>query len=213
MKRPPKTLWLTLAVLAVILIPFVLFGERIEAWFETVRAGADGRPLFAGAAIFAALALDIWLPVPSSLASTLAGVLFGFWGGTLISFAAMTVSCLLGWGCGVFFAGRAKALIGAREYAALEGLFARYGMLILVALRTVPVLAEASVLFAGLIRLPFRRALALLLVGNAAVSLVYAAVGSIGGSCDAMLPAFLASCALSGLLLLLPGLLRPGRHG
>lgn len=211
MPRLPKTFWLTLTVLALILIPFLLFGERIEEWFGAVRAEAAASPLFVGAIIFAALALDIWLPVPSSLASTLAGVLFGLCGGALLSFLAMTVSCLLGWGFGVLFAHRARLLVGGREYAALEALFARYGMLILVALRTVPVLAEASVLFAGLVRLPFRRTFALLLAGNAAVSLTYAAVGSIGGSCDAMLPAFMASCALSGLLLLWPKLLRTNR--
>ena len=64
-----------------------------------------------------------------------------------------------------------------------------------------PVLAEASVIFAGLGRMDVTRAAWPLLLGNAAVSLIYAWVGDGGRSPDAMLPAFLGSLALSALLM------------
>ena len=199
LRRVPKMIWLALGVGAAILIPFALFGDAIDAWFVALASPEAGTARgVLGGVIFALLALDIVLPVPSSLASTLCGVLFGLWGGFWISFGAMTVSCVLGYALGRLCSGYAKRLIGARENALLRLFLRRHGASFLVALRTVPVLAEASVLFAGLGRMRTLRAAWPLLLGNAAVSLIYAWVGDQGRSADAMLPAFLASLALSG---------------
>lgn len=197
-RRWPRTLWLVLAVGLAIIIPFLLWGEAIEAWFGALAADASRRAAL-GWALFGLLALDIVLPVPSSLASTLCGVVFGLWGGFAISFGAMTVSAALGYAIGRLFAGWARRLIGARENALLRLFLRRHGPPALIALRTVPVLAEASVLFAGLGRMRPWRAAWPLLAGNAAVSLIYALVGAWGHRADAMLPAFLGSLALSGL--------------
>ena len=208
--RIPKTVWLLLAVGALILVPFVLFGEPIEAWFNAISAPEAGtRRALLGWALFGLLALDVLLPIPSSLASTLCGVAFGLWGGFWISFAAMTVSAALGYVLGVLCSDWARRAIGERENALLHAFLQRYGTPILIALRTVPVLAEASTLFAGIGRLSPCRAAWPLLLGNAVVSLIYAWVGALGHSADAMLPAFLGSLGLSALLLLAARLLRP----
>ena len=69
----------------------------------------------------------------------------------------------------------------------------------LLLLRPVPVLAEASVLFAGIARLPPGRAALELLMGNAVVSAVYAGVGAWGRTTDSMLPAFAATLAVAAL--------------
>ena len=202
LRRVPKTVWLLLGVGALILVPFLFFGEAIEAWFAGLARPEAGvaRGVF-GAVLFGLLALDVLLPVPSSLASTLCGVVFGLWGGFWLSFGAMTVSCVIGYGLGRLCAGYARRLIGERENALLRLFLRRHGAPALVALRTVPVLAEASVLFAGLGRMGAGRAAWPLLLGNAAVSLIYAWVGDAGRSPDAMLPAFLGSLAVSALLM------------
>lgn len=202
LSRIPKTVWLLLGVGLAILLPFFAFGEAIDAWFlRVMEAQGQARGLSA-AILFGLLALDILLPVPSSLASTWCGMLLGLWGGFWLSFGAMTVSCALGLALGRWAAPWAWRQVGEREGAALRRFFARHGAVVLVALRAVPVLAEASVLFAGIVRLPLRRAAPLLLFGNAAVSFVYAWVGSVGRATEAMLPAFLGSMAASGLFLL-----------
>ena len=67
----------------------------------------------------------------------------------------------------------------------------------LLLLRPVPVLAEASVLFAGIARLPPGRAALELLMGNAVVSAVYAGVGAWGRTTDSMLPAVAALCMVA----------------
>ncbi|HIV09904.1 MAG TPA: VTT domain-containing protein [Candidatus Spyradenecus faecavium] len=210
--RVPKTVWLLLGVGAAILVPFALFGGPIEAWFGRLADPAAGTARrVMGGVLFGLLAFDVVLPVPSSLASTLCGVLFGLWGGFWISFGAMTVSAALGYALGWLCSGWARRAIGEREDALLRDFLRRYGTPVLIALRTVPVLAEASTLFAGIGRMAPLRAAPPLLLGNAAVSLIYAWVGALGHSADAMVPAFLGSLALSGLLLLGARLLRPRR--
>lgn len=200
--RVPKTIWLLLAVGLVIIIPFLCFGETVDAWFSSVMESQGTSREVGAVVLFGALALDILLPVPSSLASTWCGMLLGFWGGFWLSFSAMCVSCALGLMLGRWASPWAWRSLGEQEAATLKRFFGRYGAVVLIALRTVPVLAEASVLFAGIVRVPIRQAAPLLLIGNAAVSMAYAWVGSVGRATEAMLPAFLGAMVASGLFML-----------
>lgn len=201
--------WLLVGVIALaVILPFCFWGDAIDAWFVTMaEADTTTRSLLA-TLLFSALALDIFLPVPSSLASTLCGAFFGWWGGFALSFGAMTASCLLGWAIGRLLTPFARRLIGERELPRLQTALTRHGVLILLALRTVPVLAEASVLLAGIARVPFAKCMPLLLLGNAVVSLVYVYAGVYGQHAENMLPAFLGSLTISGLLMLSTRLLR-----
>jgi 3-dehydroquinate synthase len=203
-----KTLLLTLAVAFLIIIPFCLWGEAIDAWFHSMaEADTTTRGILA-TTLFSALAFDIFLPVPSSLASTLCGAFFGWIGGFLLSFGAMTMSCIIGWAVGQCFTPLALRLVGTTEFPRLQSLLQRHGIIILLALRTVPVLAEASVLLAGIAKVPFRKCMPILLAGNAAVSLAYVYAGVYGHDAENMLPAFLASLTLSAVLLLIAAPLR-----
>ncbi len=209
LRRIPKTVWLILAVSLAIIVPFCLFEAQITSAFNALTASHQARFVVASV-LFLALALDIFLPVPSSLASTLCGITLGFVGGFFLSFMAMNISCLLGFLLGRSCANRARRLIGEREARLLEGFFSRHSITLLVALRAVPVLAEASVLFAGLTRMPPFKTALLLLAANAAVSLPYAAVGHLGKTTDSMLLPFLSSLAISGGIFLLSFMLK--RH-
>lgn len=199
---PYKTLALLACVLAAILVPFFLFGARIDAWTDALLRRAGERPWAAAALLTALLASDIVLPVPSSLASTACGLVLGFAGGALASFVGMGLSAAAGYALGRCAAPAARRLIGAGEAAALEAFHRRHGVWMLLALRPVPVLAEASVVFSGLVRQPLPGAAAAAALGNAGCSLVYAGVGAWGRLSDSFLPAFGASVALSGLALL-----------
>ena len=86
--------WLILAVVALTLIPFFLFESYFTALGERVARG-EVQTTAAVAIISALLALDVLLPVPSSIVSAAAGVMLGFWMGTLVVWAGMTVSCFL----------------------------------------------------------------------------------------------------------------------
>lgn len=201
LRKIPKTVWLLSGVFIAIIVPFLLFETEINAWANGFATASDEARLTTGTLLFLTLAGDIVLPAPSSLLNTLCGMLFGLTKGFLLAFMAMNVSCILGFWLGRCCAPRARRLIGAKESAALELFFTRYGAPVLIAMRTVPVLAEASVLFAGLSNLSLKRATLYLLPGNAIVAFVYAWVGAQGQSTDSMLPAFLISLSVSAILL------------
>ena len=196
-----RTGLLLLGVCVALIVPFVLWQEPIEAFFQDFGA-LEGQARWLSAAIlFGALALDIFLPVPSSLVSTLFGMLLGVGWGWFGSFLAMNVSAAIGYWLGARGSALARRALGEAESALLTDFFARRGPMALVALRAVPVLAEASCLFAGMARAPLGKSALALTLGNAAVSLMYALVGAWGREVDAMLPAFAASLLLSGLLM------------
>ncbi|MGI5868468.1 MAG: VTT domain-containing protein [Kiritimatiellia bacterium] len=199
---PSRSVLLFLFVSALIIIPFLIWGDAITDWFDRQMLHAAGHPVRSAAVLFGLLASDILLPVPSSLASTCCGMALGLGWGFVVSFLAMNTSAAIGYLLGRFCTGWAAKAIGERDMAALKrfiGANARWWLLLL---RPVPVLAEASVLFAGIARLPPRRATVELLLGNAVVSAVYAAVGAWGRTADSMLPAFAATLAVSGICMI-----------
>ena len=203
MKHPPlKTTLLFLLVTLVIIVPFCIWGDAIDGWFTRQMADAAKHRGRAGLVLFGLLALDIILPVPSSLVSTCCGLVLGLLPGFLVSFMAMNVSATLGYALGRFASTYARRLIGGRDMTMLES-FARGGVgWWLLLLRPVPVLAEASVLFSGVGRQPLTRVVLEVVAGNAVVSAVYAAVGAMGKSSESMLPAFIATVAVSGVCML-----------
>jgi uncharacterized membrane protein YdjX (TVP38/TMEM64 family) len=165
-------------VLALVLVPFALFGARVDAWAAGFFHPGGAPPGWVALVIAGLLAGDVVLPVPSSLVGTAAGYLLGFAGGTAVAWAGMTAGALLGYALGAR-AGRPAAtrLVGPAELARLEALRARFGDGVLVVTRPVPVLAEAAVVFAGVGRMPLRRFLALTAASNLGISAAYAAVG------------------------------------
>jgi uncharacterized membrane protein YdjX (TVP38/TMEM64 family) len=182
---------LSTGVLAIILVPFFLFGEQIETWTESFLESASHQSNWVALVLGSLLATDILVPVPSSLTSTAAGFFLGLAGGTATSLAGMTVSCVVGYWLGARF-GRpvANRLVGEQELARLEKLRQRFGDWVIVVTRAVPVLAEASALFAGISGMPMRQFLLLSTLSNLGISAVYAAVGTFSATVNSFLFAF-----------------------
>lgn len=197
-----RTIFLTLAVALLIIIPFCIWGETIDLWFKEMASTDTTMRTVLGGSLFVALSLDVLLPIPSSLVSTLCGAFFGWIGGLLLSTIAMCISCVIGWSIGRLCTPLALRFIGTDEYPRLQHLLQRHGVVILLALRTVPVLAEASVLLAGIANVPFRKCMPLLLIANLLVSLIYVYAGVCGHDNENMLPAFLVSILLSACFML-----------
>lgn len=182
------------ATVAAILIPFFFFGESIEAWAHATLNTTSARWLVAAAA-GGLLAFDIFLPVPSSLVSTAAGALLGFWGGLATSWIGMCAGCALGYALG--------GSLPAPERDRMHKAWTRYGDWALILFRAIPVLAEASVFFAGLSRMPRSRFAALVAVSNFAISAVYAGAGAFSAERDTFLWAFAGAILLPGAGLLI----------
>ena len=189
-------------LIGLVLIPFVLFEHEFNAFAARMTSTGTAAWL-AGLSIFGLLGLDVILPVPSSIVSTAAGVLFGVWLGASIVWAGMMVACLFGYALGAKTAGVARRFVGEDGLRRAESLMRQYGDYTIVLCRPVPVLAEASVIFAGLIGAPFGRFLGLSLLSNLGIALGYAAFGAYSMRIDSFLAAFLGALILPGLAILI----------
>lgn len=184
------------SLLTLILVPFVLWDEPITEWTTTFFGGPTGAGR-AGAAIVLLLVGDIFLPVPSSLVNLVAGVRFGFVGGTVLAWVGLTVGCLVAYQVGSRIGRPAtERLVGAEAANRVAETTRARGFLALVMFRAVPVLAEASVLVAGLARMPVRRFLAATGLSNLGIAATYAWVGQQSVEAGSFLFAFAAAVGI-----------------
>jgi membrane protein DedA with SNARE-associated domain len=133
--------------------------------------------------------------------STACGALLGFLPGLLTSWIGMCAGSLLGYWLGVRFP--AERFLAASDIERLESTHRRYGDWMLVVFRAVPVVAEASVFFAGLTRRPFGRFLLITTLSNFGISLAYAATGAFAAKTDTFLYAFAGAIGIPAVAMLL----------
>jgi uncharacterized membrane protein YdjX (TVP38/TMEM64 family) len=176
-----RSLFLLVVLLAIPIIPFLFFGSTIESWIEQWRKEPATGPATAGIVV-ASLATDIFLPVPSSLISTIGGVRLGWFYGTLASWLGMTIGAVLGFAIARKW-GRPVALWFSREsdLTRVQSAEDRFGVLLLIMTRGVPVIAEATVLLMGIQQMPWRTFLPPVLFGNLGIAMAYSAFGDIAG--------------------------------
>jgi uncharacterized membrane protein YdjX (TVP38/TMEM64 family) len=186
---------------ALIIIPFLIFEKQFEALGTWLAEGhASG---WASASIIAALlALDVFLPVPSSIVSTGAGVLLGFWRGAAVIWIGMTIGCAIGYAFGAKAAGAARRMVGEDGLARASTVMDRHGSWALVVCRPIPVLAESSVVFAGLVHSPVQSFVWMTTLSNLGIALAYAAVGAYSMEVQSFLLTFVAALALPGAAML-----------
>ena len=110
---------------------------------------------------------------------------------------------LAGFGWGRNF-GRplASRMIGVGELEWLEDKGRRFGDWVIVETRPVPVLAEASVLFAGMSRMQTIQFLMLSTLSKLAISAVYAAIGALSASVNSFLIAMAGSILVPWLAMM-----------
>lgn len=130
---------LPVLVMLAVLVPFLLFGDRIGYWTQATIEDADD-PTVALLAILL-LAGDIFLPVPSSFVSLSAGGALGLWLGSATIWTGMTLGCLVGWA-----AGRGLLAPADRAIALQQKNQPTWGVWSLILFRPIPVLAEMTVL-------------------------------------------------------------------
>ena len=185
--------------MALILIPFFLYEAAITQWVSSLLARGQNR-LWAAAILSGLLAGDLFLPVPSSLVSTALGGLLGFWGGLVASWISMTIGCVIGYWLGLKAGPPAiRRLAGESEIERVRQGAARFGDWMIILFRSVPVLAEISVVFAGLSKIPWKRFLLLTSLANLGISAAYAAVGSSAAEAGSFLLAFAGAISIPAI--------------
>ena len=203
---------LSLGLLLLIIAPFVIFEERITSWSEAI-IDEQSSPMAASAVIVGLLAVDILLPIPSSFVATASGYLLGLMYGIAATWSGLMAGALAGYVLGSRY-GRAAALrfMGEAELERAATFRKRFGDWMIVMLRAVPVLAEASVVLAGLSEMPIRRFLFLAGLANLGIAATYASVGAFAVEVNSFLLAFAGSILLPGLAMLSARLFRRPEH-
>ena len=194
---------LSAALLAAIVVPFFLYEEPISRWTHEFVEHEDSRWVVGGV-LGGLLATDLLLPIPSSIVSTAAGYLLGLWTGSAVTWTGMTAACLIGYLLGAT-AGReaTRRFVGEKELQRASRAQSRFGDWAVVIFRAVPVLAEASVLFAGVVRMPFRRFVLLVTLSNLGIALTYSAVGAYAMKVESFFLAFGGALAVPGVAMLI----------
>jgi uncharacterized membrane protein YdjX (TVP38/TMEM64 family) len=170
--------WSLLAVftLLLILVPFALWEEPLLVWSERLLdAAASGWIAFV--AVVLLLVVDVVLPIPSSLVAAFAVSTLGAVAGGSAVWLGLTTAAWFGYGLGRWGGfPLARRVAGAAELERASQLMARHGAWILLAFRGVPVLAEASTLFAGAARHPPGRFALVVALANLGLSCTYALI-------------------------------------
>lgn len=191
-----KLALVVLALFVLILVPFALWEDPMNAWAGAMLH-AQRSTAWSFGAIVLLLVADIVLPIPSSIVSTSAGYLLGFALGAAAGWLGMTAACLGGYALGRFAgAGLLGRLLSGDEMTRAREDFEKRGDWVLAVSRPVPMLAEASVIMAGALGRPFAKFVAVTGLANLGISLVYAAAGAFASGLDSFLLAFAAAMVL-----------------
>jgi uncharacterized membrane protein YdjX (TVP38/TMEM64 family) len=202
---PFRSILLFSIVIAAIVVSFLLWESDIRELMERGIRYADSNLFLVAMILYLTLASDIFLPVPSVLAGGFCGLFLGVVPGFITSFLAMTTSSAIGYIIGVKSEKLTRCLLGNDEMEVLSKIHKRGGPFLLLGLRPVPILSEASMVFAGLVRTPVKKTVILVSLGNAVVAAVYAIMGAMFRSSEDFTGIlFLVCFTLSGIFMLIP---------
>ncbi len=198
-----RWLGLLFSLFLLILIPFIIFEETIARVFhDTLATNQD--PIWLAGFLAILLASDLVLPIPSSIASTAAGTLLGFAAGTVTCWVGMSLGCVLGYWLGTTMGTPvAHYLVGEQELEKAKRLGHQYGAIVLIVTRAVPVLAEASVISAGLTQVSPRIFFIVTGLGNLGISLVYSGIGAFAYETNSLLMALAGAILVPGFAIVM----------
>ena len=202
-----RWLGLLFSLFLLIFIPFIIFEETIiRVFHEALATNQD--PIGLAGLIAILLASDLVLPVPSSIVSTAAGALLGFGSGTLTCWVGMSLGCVIGYWLGTIVGTpAAQYLVGERELEKAKRLGRQYGAIVLIITRAVPVLAEASVLSAGLAHVSPRLFFIVTGLANLGISIVYSGIGAFAYETNSLLLAFAGAILVPGFAIFITGVM------
>ncbi|MEE1925562.1 3-dehydroquinate synthase [Pseudomonas sp. 148P] len=203
-RGPAEWFWVSVICFSVLVVAsFLLFEQQIQdlvAQLDLYLPRTPAQQLNLALLVIALLALDVVLPVPSSMVALLAVAALGGVGGYLVIFIGLCLGAWLGYALGAGYFRVLSGRLGLHQRK--PGQLARkLGTLSLIALRGVPVLAETSVVAAGMQRYPLRTFVVVTTLANAGLALAYSAIGSYLVEQNALLVTLLASMVLPALFI------------
>lgn len=160
-------------VFSLVLLPYLFFeAEIISLGEDFIRSDPyEGIVIMV---IIIALSLDVILPVPSSLVALAGGSILGGWLGFIVLFSGFMIGAVLGYFLGSIVGKRlGHSLFRRKGYRRVAYMNLSLGTLALIVCRFIPVLAETSVVMAGMAAVPRGRFIVLMVASNAALTAVY----------------------------------------
>ncbi|MDC0295296.1 VTT domain-containing protein [bacterium] len=174
-----RTFPLMVFVLLIPIVPFLFIGETIQEMLDGVTSSPPS-PLQTSLLSIGLLTTDIFLPIPSSVISTLNGWRLGWWLGTFVTWTGMNLGAILGFVLASRYGQRFATWFSDQDdLRQMHRLIDRYGPSVLVMTRAIPVFAEAGVLMAGIHSLAWRRFLPAVLASNLVVAITYSTLGDL----------------------------------
>lgn len=145
------------------------------------------------------LGLDIFLPVPGSLIMVGNGSYFGFVTGASLSLLGAIISTFLG-----YFLGKKgnvyQKILSNDEIDNAQKYIQKYGALIIIVTRPIPLLSESICVMAGVTKIPFKKMFIYSLIGYLPSILLYTYAGtSLSESDEYGTYSFIAVIVLAGL--------------
>jgi uncharacterized membrane protein YdjX (TVP38/TMEM64 family) len=180
---PWRIALLIFAMVAVLAVPYMIWGEQLENYWdganvlEYIRAQGP----WAGVVAVGLICADLFVPMPGPAIMAALGLIYGVLLGGLISVFASFMVGLIGYTLCRALGPRAAAWIAsAGELERLSGFFERYGMWAIAVSRLLHWVPEILACLAGLSRMSFPRFATGNLIGSVAVGFINAYFGSRG---------------------------------
>ncbi|WP_085586532.1 MULTISPECIES: 3-dehydroquinate synthase [unclassified Pseudomonas] len=203
-RGPADHFWVSVFCFSgLVIASFLLFEQQIQDFIAQLDLYLPRTPtqqINLALVLIALLALDVVLPVPSSMVALLAVAALGGVGGYLVIFIGLCLGAWLGYALGAGYFRVLSGRLGLHQRKPGQ-LAQRLGTLSLICLRGVPVLAETSVVAAGMQRYPLRAFVLVTTLANAGLALAYSAIGTLLVEQNALLVTLLASMVLPGLFI------------
>jgi uncharacterized membrane protein YdjX (TVP38/TMEM64 family) len=173
-----------------------VLGFSFEPWARSWMAGA-GVP--AAAVVFGLLAVDIFIPVPSSIVMVLSGAAFGVFWGALLAFLGSIGGEWLGFELARKYGTRLSTrFIGdAAERRRLNDILVTHGAAAIAVTRALPVVMETMSIVAGLSAMPRGTFLIASAIGTAPIVVIYAYAGAMSREMDSVVPAVVILLAVA----------------
>ncbi len=163
-------------ILMIVVVPVFFFRELLDQLAVELMSGQHATEI--ALMTVGLLTADIFVPIPSSAVSVSAGMYLGVPLGFAACFVGLTIGCWLGYGFGYYFRRlHFDRFYSDYEFQSLSKQLSRYGYIVLLACRGIPLLAEMSVMVAGFHRYPLLNFTLVTSLGNAILAGLFSYVG------------------------------------
>ena len=195
-----RTIALVAIVAGVVIGSKLLLENVLGISLEPLARSWLARPGWPAAAVVVGLlAIDILVPVPSSIVMVLSGAVFGVWWGALLAFAGSVGGEWLGFELARRYGSSwfARTIGDEHEQRRLDRILTTHGAAAVAVTRALPVVMETMSIVAGLSTMPRRTFLLASVIGTAPIVVVYAYAGAMSRETGSLVPAIVILIAVA----------------